>query len=229
MSVVIIGSLLIGINVTLWVVAFVVFKNRFSSKVILMDIEREVNNLITDLNRQADQNVTLIDGQRKGLLKLLEEAKKYTELANSSLEKKSQSENIMKALNGEDPAEYHPSYPHYGNPYGAFSRKPVESVEKEPVKIDIVEEEQDKEIVFSKDFHSITHDVIEDVNLNNSLKSLSVKLPRISVAEKPIKAEKNLRTKVLELHAEGFDLDVIAKKLEVSITEVQLIINMYGV
>ena len=108
MSVVIIGSLLIGINVTLWVVAFVVFKNRFSSKVILMDIEREVNNLITDLNRQADQNVTLIDGQRKGLLKLLEEAKKYTELANSSLEKKSQSENIMKALNGEDPAEYHP-------------------------------------------------------------------------------------------------------------------------
>ena len=190
MSVVIIGSLLIGINVTLWVVAFVVFKNRFSSKVILMDIEREVNNLITDLNRQADQNVTLIDGQRKG---------------------------------------YHPSYPHYGNPYGAFSRKPVESVEKEPVKIDIVEEEQDKEIVFSKDFHSITHDVTEDVNLNNSLKSLSVKLPRISVAEKPIKAEKNLRTKVLELHAEGFDLDVIAKKLEVSITEVQLIINMYGV
>lgn len=229
MSVVIIGSLLIGINVTLWVVAFVVFKNRFSSKVILMDIEREVNNLITDLNRQADQNVTLIDGQRKGLLKLLEEAKKYTELANSSLEKKSQSENIMKALNGEDPAEYHPSYPHYGNPYGAFSRKPVESVEKEPVKIDIVEEAQDKEIVFSKDFHSITHDVTEDVNLNNSLKSLSVKLPRISVAEKPIKAEKNLRTKVLELHAEGFDLDVIAKKLEVSITEVQLIINMYGV
>ena len=83
--------------------------------------------------------------------------------------------------------------------------------------------------MFSKDFHSITHDVIEDVNLNNSLKSLSVKLPRISVAEKPIKAEKNLRTKVLELHAEGFDLDVIAKKLEVSITEVQLIINMYGV
>lgn len=229
MSVVIIGSLLIGINVTLWVVAFVVFKNRFSSKVILMDIEREVNNLITDLNRQADQNVTLIDGQRKGLLKLLEEAKKYTELANSSLEKKSQSENIMKVLNGEDPAEYHPSYPHYGNPYGAFSRKPVESVEKEPVKIDIVEEEQDKEIVFSKDFHSITHDVTEDVNLNNSLKSLSVKLPQISVAEKPIKAEKNLRTKVLELHAEGFDLDVIAKKLEVSITEVQLIINMYGV
>lgn len=229
MSVVIIGSLLIGINVTLWVVAFVVFKNRFSSKVILMDIEREVNNLITDLNRQVDQNVTLIDGQRKGLLKLLEEAKKYTELANSSLEKKSQSENIMKVLNGEDPAEYHPSYPHYGNPYGAFSRKPVESVEKEPVKIDIVEEEQDKEIVFSKDFHSITHDVTEDVNLNNSLKSLSVKLPRISVAEKPIKAEKNLRTKVLELHAEGFDLDVIAKKLEVSITEVQLIINMYGV
>lgn len=229
MSVVIIGSLLIGINVTLWVVAFVVFKNRFSSKVILMDIEREVNNLITDLNRQADQNVTLIDGQRKGLLKLLEEAKKYTELANSSLEKKSQSENIMKVLNGEDPAEYHPSYPHYGNPYGAFSRNPVESVEKEPVKIDIVEEEQDKEIVFSKDFHSITHDVTEDVNLNNSLKSLSVKLPRISVAEKPIKAEKNLRTKVLELHAEGFDLDVIAKKLEVSITEVQLIINMYGV
>lgn len=229
MSVVIIGSLLIGINVTLWVIAFVVFKNRFSSKVILMDIEREVNNLITDLNRQADQNVTLIDGQRKGLLKLLEEAKKYTELANSSLEKKSQSENIMKVLNGEDPAEYHPSYPHYGNPYGAFSRKPVESVEKEPVKIDIVEEEQDKEIVFSKDFHSITHDVTEDVNLNNSLKSLSVKLPQISVAEKPIKAEKNLRTKVLELHAEGFDLDVIAKKLEVSITEVQLIINMYGV
>ena len=48
--------------------------------------------------------------------------------------------------------------------------------------------ESAKTIVFSKDFHSITHDVTEDVNLNNSLKSLSVKLPRISVAEKPIKA-----------------------------------------
>ena len=123
MSVVIIGSLLIGINVTLWVVAFVVFKNRFSSKVILMDIEREVNNLITDLNRQADQNVTLIDGQRKGLLKLLEEAKKYTELANSSLEKKSQSENIMKALNGEDPAEYHPHSEHANRPTSAAKRE----------------------------------------------------------------------------------------------------------
>ena len=46
----------------------------------------------------ADRSITLIDARRKGLQNLLEEAKRYTDLANAELDKKARSQNIMNAL-----------------------------------------------------------------------------------------------------------------------------------
>jgi len=33
---------------------------------------------------------------------------------------------------------------------------------------------------------------------------------------------------VLELHAEGFDLSTIASRLNITLSEVQVIVNLYG-
>jgi DNA-binding NarL/FixJ family response regulator len=52
--------------------------------------------------------------------------------------------------------------------------------------------------------------------------------PQITTAPKQIKPKKSTKTAVLELAAAGFTEEIIAEKLEISITEAQTIVNLYG-
>jgi DNA-binding NarL/FixJ family response regulator len=58
--------------------------------------------------------------------------------------------------------------------------------------------------------------------------SVSGTSPRITTAPKQIKPKKSTKTAVLELAAAGFTAELIAEKLEISITEARMIINLYG-
>lgn len=232
--------LIIGIiNLILWAVLFLHFKSKYSAEAILEDIANELNKLIRDINNETASCVTIVEGCKEGLLKLVDNAKKYTEIGQKTLEKKAQRSQVMDALNTANPQskKKRTSYSDLGSGLG-ISKTHIQQnmVEKSPID-DVIESTRDEftsnivvESFQEKELnaeHSMEEIVIPEIKVPE-INISEIKLPEITKAQKQVLVEKNLRTKVLELHAEGFDLDAIASRLDISLTEVQLIVNLYG-
>lgn len=236
--------LIIGlINLLLWAVLFLHFKSRYSSERILADIADELNKLIRDINNETNRCVTIVRDCRESLLKLTEESKKYTDLGHESLDRKAKSILMMDALNKEapPPKRRRTSYSDLAPGVG-FSRSPIQQdlFDKAPVDEALEAEDPVHEtgiIIDSTGVHEGNETPAEE-SLSEAapLPELTVpeiniseiKLPEITKAQKQVFAERSLRDRVLELHGEGFSQEVIASRLDVSLIEVQLIVDMYG-
>lgn len=244
-------SLIIGlINLLLWAVLFLHFKSKYSSEKILADIADELNKLIRDINKETNNCVTIVKDCRANLLKLIdeskqhiEESKKYTDLGHKSLERKAKSIQVMEAVNKDapPPRRRRTSYSDLAPGLG-FSRSPIQQdlFEKSPIDDVLLarEEEYKTEVIIDSSNMQEKTETQEENSLveENSMSELTVpeiniseiQLPEISKAQKQVLAEKSLRDRVLELHSEGFSQEVIASRLDVSLIEVQLIVDMYG-
>ncbi|MBR5866538.1 MAG: hypothetical protein IKZ04_01380, partial [Spirochaetaceae bacterium] len=86
------------INIIIWIYFFCFFKKNLTAEKLLHELHKEVSEMEKEIIYAADRSITLIDARRKGLQNLLEEAKRYTDLANAELDKKARSQNIMNAL-----------------------------------------------------------------------------------------------------------------------------------
>ena len=243
--------LIIGlINLLLWAVLFLHFKSKYSSEKILADIADELNKLIRDINKETNNCVTIVKDCRANLLKLIdeskqyiEESKKYTDLSHKSLERKAKSIQVMEAVNKEapPPRRRRTSYSDLAPGLG-FSRSPIQQdlFEKSPIDDVLLarEEEYKTEVILDSTNVQEKNEIQEENSLveENSMSELTVpeiniseiQLPEITKAQKQVLAEKSLRDRVLELHSEGFSQEVIASRLDVSLIEVQLIVDMYG-
>lgn len=243
--------LIIGlINLLLWAVLFLHFKSKYSSEKILADIADELNKLIRDINKETNNCVTIVKDCRANLLKLIdeskqyiEESKKYTDLSHKSLERKAKSIQVMEAVNKEapPPRRRRTSYSDLAPGLG-FSRSPIQQdlFEKSPIDDVLLarEEEYKTEVILDSTNVQEKNETQEENSLveENSMSELTVpeiniseiQLPEITKAQKQVLAEKSLRDRVLELHSEGFSQEVIASRLDVSLIEVQLIVDMYG-
>lgn len=243
--------LIIGlINLLLWAVLFLHFKSKYSSEKILADIADELNKLIRDINQETNKCVTIVKDCRANLLKLIdeskqyiEESKKYTDLSHKSLERKAKSIQVMEAVNKEapPPRRRRTSYSDLAPGLG-LSRSPIQQdlFEKSPIDDVLLarEEEYKTEVILDSINVQEKNETQEENSLveENLMSELTVpeiniseiQLPEITKAQKQVLAEKSLRDRVLELHSEGFSQEVIASRLDVSLIEVQLIVDMYG-
>lgn len=243
--------LIIGIiNLILWAVLFLHFKSKYSSEKILEDIADELSKLIRDINNETNRCVTIVEACKENIQNLVEEAKKYTELGYETLTRKAQSLQVMNAVNQEAPtptrrrrASYSDLAPGLGYnktpplQQGLFDKAPVDEVmESEKgyqteISMDSIRElmksspqnEPEQKTEVKADAETFTPEIkVPEINISE------IKLPEISKAQKQVLVEKSLRTRVLELHAEGFDLSAIASRLNISLAEVQVIVNLYG-
>lgn len=214
MTAVIVCCIISIVNILLWLFFFGQYKRRFSPGKILSDIRSEVNKLLVEINWEADRSITLIDARRKGLQKLLDEAKRYTNIASGELDKRNRSQDLQSALTRQS-SEIRNST---GN--SSLYSFPSDST---PLQRDLFSDTA--EPVLSV----LEQDTTEPIQLDISEESKRMQVPEVIYSPDPVKSEKDIRTKVLELSAEGFAAEMIAAELGVSITEVQLIINMYGI
>lgn len=60
------------INLSLWIMLFVRLKNEFAPTRVLQEIRLEVEKLIIEINKEVDQDISLIEARRAGLKELLE-------------------------------------------------------------------------------------------------------------------------------------------------------------
>lgn len=65
-------ALITLINLSLWLLLFLRLRKKFAPSVILREIRLEVEKLIIEINKEVDQDISLIEARRSGLKELLE-------------------------------------------------------------------------------------------------------------------------------------------------------------
>ena len=200
------------------VIFYLIIKSRFSAKKILSELRSEVDKLITDLGREADRDVELLESRVKNLRSLIDEADRRILVANREMVKKQKEDDIiadansMRAHMSENPGVKSKSAmdaKSVGLP-GSISAAntvpvPVAEIKAHPVRAPRTEtterhEEQQPVVIYTR--------------------------PVIKRRETQIEPVVPLKEHVLEMAQKGISAQMIANTLSVSLGEVELILDM---
>lgn len=99
MTVIIISSVLIIVNVVLWIVFFKKIRKEFSGQGSLQEIKQEVDKLVIEISRETDQDITLVEAKCEELRNLLDKCDRKISLLNENLIRKSDEQKIVEVLN----------------------------------------------------------------------------------------------------------------------------------
>jgi hypothetical protein len=187
------------------------FKKMFSSKVLLKDIRREVEKLVIEIDRTADQDITIIEARIKALRKLIDEADTKIVLSKNAEMSHLREQKVFHDIEAYEKG----------------------SIDKESDYINETSEDDGVKVDIDFESYKIPMDMqgsergAPEFNFNEqpSSSSVGLKIPKISNSKKN---DKSLKTKVLELYKSGFTTDIISQNLDISVREIELIISMYG-
>ena len=215
---------------------------------LIRDINNETNRCVTIVEACKKDIQNFVEESEK----YVEESKKYTELGHETLSRKAQSILVMNTLNQEaqpsSTRQRRTSYSDLAPGLGynktaplqqdLFDRAPVDEMAESEEKGYQMEISMDsiRELMRSSPQNELEQKSEEKAPAETFTSEIKVpeiniseiKLPEITQAQKQVLVEKSLRTRVLELHAEGFDLSTIASRLNITLSEVQVIVNLYG-
>ncbi len=213
-------------NIFLWIFFFATFKKKFSPDTILAQIKAEVNKLIIEINQGTYRDITLLESRMKGLKALIEEADRRTLLADKEEGKRLREQAVLESLQQSKVVNRSVSSV-TARAAAAYATESV-SLKTGALKTDqgdlFTAVEQTPAVVEENTSESVFPQFPE-----RPAPDLSVSFPHISVAQDPIVPKKDTRSQVLDLAASGFAADMIAEKLSISVTEVELYTNMYGI
>ena len=215
-------------NVFMWIVLIKKFRKLFSTDGIIASAREELNRMIDDVNRNTAKDLNLLDSKMREAERLVSEAEKRIAVLNSELSQKSQASDFMQVIRGE--REEVPAAP--------SRRPPVEDAREENPPADETPDVK----YFSQARNPVEHYVknsgevqpaaAHEPPLSQPAENAGVQvqqarsMPSVSFAETPIRPKEAFSDKVRNLFAQGFDVETIAKELDSSTTEVQLIIDM---
>ncbi len=187
------------INLGLWVVFFFRLKKTFSPQALLADIKNEVEKLLIEINKTADEDITLIEARITGLKSLIAEADNRVLLAYGQEKNKKREKDLLDRLNTTNEKKIAQAYQTMSS---SSKSEPIENAVQLSIDFDVVRTHQ--EAIQEKNVPTITE--VE----NSPLKGLTFK------------------QRVLQFASQGFTSDYIANQLGCSETEAQLIIDLYN-
>ncbi len=194
-------------NIALWLYFFRKYRTRFSPEHILRDIRVEVDKLITEISREADRDISLLEGRIRGLKSLIEEADRRIALGNRETSKRETEQRFFsdpsvpdgKAFQAAPKTAAVPAYDAAGR-----YRRTTGTARKTP-------EENAVGGVNELPFDAVP----------------AGSVPVLSSAPNQIKPKKSVREQILELHTVGYSSEMIAEKLSVTVSEVDLTVSLY--
>lgn len=207
------------VNLALWLVFFIRFKKTFSPHVLLSDLKAEVDKLLIEINRTADQDITLVDSRIRDLKALIEEADHRLLLLERTENSRHRERRIMEKF--------------------------APSAVSENARLRDKKADTDSAVQLSIDFESyrVPHsEADEPINLSSLENVLSSDKtaplrqapdePQIVYSADAANADSRqnvpLKDRVVRMYAEGFSADIICERLKLSLTEVQLIIDLFA-
>lgn len=207
------------VNLALWLIFFIRFKKTFSPHVLLSDLKAEVDKLLIEINRTADQDITLVDSRIRDLKALIEEADHRLLLLERTENSRHRERRIMEKL--------------------------APSAVSENARLRDKKADTDSAVQLSIDFESyrVPHSEADEPTNLSSLENVSSSdktaplrqasdEPQIVYSADAVNADSRqnvpLKDRVVRMYAEGFSADIICERLKLSLTEVQLIIDLFA-
>ena len=194
---------LVAANVVLWLLFFITYKKKFSAEAILARIKDEVNALLMDIRRETDMSATIIKGRIDALEALIAEADSRITLAQKNLVQRQNEQRMIDSLANVAPA---------AGVKPAVTENPP--AQKRSAR-------RDSSVPPSAGLSLFDAEP-------STARETQPAAPRIFVAKEPLNPVKPIKTRVLELAAAGFSTMDIAEKLQISITEARLIVDLYA-
>ncbi len=200
------------VNVGLWIVFFLFFRSRFSPSHILREIRIEVDKLVTEISRETDRDIALIEGRIRGLKALIEEADKRILLADRESRRRTSDDRVYAdlaalrkdatirkdaggAVSGPSPAQASAAAPN------------IPSVPMVPVGEALSR--------YRKSGGASQTDDIPET-------------PEVVRAPQPVTPKIPVREQVIYLARTGFPAEMIAERLSLTVSEVELTIALYA-
>lgn len=215
MAVIVTSVILCLINLILWIVLAIRFKKIFSTEEIIDKTRNELNRMISDVNRNAERNITLIDERIKQLKAASAEADRRIALAKSELEKKEYGSNLNSKLSTISGISSSSIKNNSRSGQAAFAEK----YRKEQVQGDLfVSAEKDQ----SEKKNTSTQEENDSRILDAKSSKIPLVTPEVYMTDIPVEPKKSFNDLVKEKSQQGKSVEEIAKELGASISEVKL-------
>lgn len=205
MSSTVLNTVILFINIVLWVFFFVKYKKAFSPQNLLHSISEEVDKLLIEIDNTADRDLTLLEDKKNSLKALIDEADKRIQLAVSEERKAELSKKGTTAINAVTK--------NAASAYQKAKPRPAQNTNAD-------------ELTYHPEDHINKKKPAAIQNIPGTVQS---ELPfEVTVSDDFVQSEKSLQQKVIELWRQNLDTEFIADKLKVSYAEVQMIVDIYG-
>ena len=224
------------INIVLWVIFFIRFKNLFSTDDIILKTREELNNLIADVNRNASLNITLLDDKIQQLKKISAEADRHAALLEHSFKQyqagigfKDELYSAELSLSGKTV--------HKSASKSASQKKGRESSVSPSGAYELTghypsEGRRSKKTAPSVQaglFETLGQTPVTVLEDGSSYGQIPVITPEVYVSENPVIQKKDFKDQVVQLYNFGKTVDEIAAQLSRSTTEVQFVLDMVDI
>ncbi|WP_296329056.1 hypothetical protein [uncultured Treponema sp.] len=245
MIVVFIASFFCVLNLCLWVAFFIKFKKIFSTEDIIDSTRNELNRMIEDINRNADRNINLIQDKIKQLKIAVAEADRHVELARREIEaqkaKVSYQQKIDSAINSRKTSQSGGDFAGSGRAAQQYLRNQNISAGLQSANSYELTDEGNRHVhshlsqgdLFEQAEDEDRRSIVSDSGTKftveadgSSYASVPVIGGNVSYADDPIQPKKSFSQLVRNLNMAGHSVEEIARELDSSITEVQLVLDM---
>lgn len=241
MGAAVVAFLLCILNVILWIILFIKFKDIFSTKRTLEETHEALNSMLISINRNADRNITLLEEKIREVKAVTEEAEKRIALMKSEVSKTNRAnefrcrlENIVPDSKtsrqsepkvesshlSESPVSGENEFRGQENNDSVLRNNEIEdiSVIKKKSPVLMYQTEQSRGRLYQNEVSEKKSEMIGD---NKNVGSKSAGIPEIVESQDKIVVKKNLKDQVKELSRYGFSIEEIATKLGVSTQEIE--------
>ncbi len=218
--------LILVVNIILWIFCFKVFRKSFSAKGVLNDIKQEAEKIIIEINRETDSAITLMEAKINQVRDVIDTVDKKIMLYENTLIQKENEKQLYQQLTEfqqnsnpvqraikvyklNDAVDNLEPLPLFTENAGTSDLKKSKSLKKNS-------EAENNKIPNQKS-------KAENFELDFSEKN---EMPKIHQSEQ-IEPKVPVQEQILKLAKEGFTADLIASKLNISISEVTMTIDLF--
>lgn len=222
MSLLIISIVILVINILLWIFCFRIFKKSFSADGLLSDIKQGAENILKEINRETDNAITLMVAKIDHVRDVIDTAdKKIMMYENTLIQKENErqlyqqltefqqgsapSQQAVKIYSFNDTSDNSELLPLFTENAGTSDLKKSKAMKKNP--------------------YAVNKKDNTDKNLELDF-SGEVEKPVIQQTEK-IQPKVPIQQQIIDLSRQGLTADLIASKLNISISEVSMTIDLF--
>ena len=209
------------INIILWIFCFKVFRKSFSAKGVLSEIRQEAEKIIIEINRETDSAITLMEAKINQVREIIDTVDKKIMLYETTLVQKENERQLYQQFSefqqNQNPMQREIKVYKMNDNVGVSEHLPLftenagtSDLKKSKVskKASVYEQNKDKSENFELDF------------------SEENEMPKVIQTEK-IEPKVPIQQQIIKLAKEGFSADLIASKLNISISEVSMTIDLF--